>query len=161
MNTKHCGYALTEMLVIIAVIVVLMALSVRPLHTLLSEIPRSAGDCQSLNNTTSALKQIKQDIERSTQIIGLDNGSLILEQPEGAVTYTLTAGHITRRPGLHEKEAAYVWQLPDIIIEADLWEQDSKPYAVELITFNQQEVLGRRQKHFKQSTVFFQKGAQQ
>ena len=80
MKTKHRAYALTEMLVIIAAIVVLMALSARPLRTLISEIPRSARACQSFNTTSSFLKQLKKDVEISTRIVKLDNGILELEQ---------------------------------------------------------------------------------
>ena len=61
MNIKHRAYALTEILVIIVIIVVLMTLSVRPMRTMISEIPRSARVCQSLNATTAALGQIQDD----------------------------------------------------------------------------------------------------
>lgn len=161
MNTKYHAYALTEMLIIIAMIVVVMALSVRPLRNMLSEIPRSARACQTLNTTTQALKQIKQDVEQSSQIIDLTDNTLILEQPDGTVTYTFTAGQITRRPGLQPQDDHFTWQLPNVLIETNLWQQNGTPYAVELATYNQQIVLGRKQTCFKQSTVFFQKEERQ
>ncbi len=65
MNTKHRAYALTEMLVIIVVLTVLMGLSIRPMRTLISEIPRSARVCQTLNTTTKVLEQLKNDITQA------------------------------------------------------------------------------------------------
>ena len=161
MNTKHRAYALTEMIVIIAMVVAVMALSIRPLRKMISEIPRSARACQTLNKTTQALKQIKQDVERSTQIIALTDNTLTLEHPDGTVTYTLSKGQITRRPGLHPQDDQFIWQLPNVVIETNLWKQNGTPCAVELTTYNQQIVLGREQTSFKQSAVFFQKGGRQ
>jgi len=158
MNSKHRAYALTEMLVIIVIIVVLMALSVRPMRTLISEIPRSARVCQSLNVTTAALGQLQDDIEQSTGITGLENGTFVLEHTAGTVTYTIADGRMTRSPGLNPSDAEYTWKLPHVKIETNLWNQDNKVYAVELTTWNQQTVLGREQKRFKQTSVFFRKG---
>ena len=160
MNIKHRAYALTEMLVIIVVLVVLMSLSVRPMRTLISEIPRSARVCQTLNGTTQALEQLKNDIEQATRIRGLKDGVLTLEQNDGPVRYTLADGQITRRPGLHRSDAEFTWHLPDVRIETNLWNRNNQPYAFELTTWNQQTVLGREQARFKQTVVFFKKGQQ-
>jgi hypothetical protein len=157
MNIKHRAYALTEMLVIITALMVLISLSVKPLRTFMSEIPRSARVCQSLNATQKALKQVKKDIEQSTQIVTLQDDTLILEYSDTQITYILTDGTITRRPGLNPQDDEYTWQLPNIRLTADLWSQNNKPNALELMTWNQQTVLGKEQKQFKQSMVFFQK----
>lgn len=161
MKTKRRAYALTEMLVIIVMIVVLISLSVRPLRTLISEIPRSAHTCRSLNATTTVLKQIKDDIETSMQITELDNGTLVLKHAAESVTYRIADGRMTRRPGLNPSEAEYTWQLPDVKITTTLWRQNNQPYAVELTTSNQQNVLGKEQKNFTQTVVFFKKGESQ
>ena len=94
MKIKRRAYALTEMLVIIVMIIVLMGLSVRPMRTLVSEIPHSARVCQTLNRSMKALDQLRNDIERSNRIAGLAGGVLTLEQPGGMVRYTLSYGHI-------------------------------------------------------------------
>lgn len=158
MNIKCRGYALTEVLVIIVIIVVLMTLSVRPMRTLVSEIPRSARVCQTLNTTTKALEQLKNDIAQAGRIRGFKEGVLTLEQDGGPVHYTLADGQITRRPGLQRSDAEYTWHLPDVKIETNLWNRNNQPYAVELTTWNQQDVLGREQRRFKQTVVFYRKG---
>ena len=161
MNRSRHGYALIEMLVIAAVIVILTALSVKPLRTAISEMPRSAGICQSLNATTRAIKQIKQDIEQSVEITGFNNETLTLQHPDGPVIYTLTDEQIIRRPGLSQQDAQSTWHLPNVVVKADLWKQNGRPYAVELTTYNSQIVLGIEQHRFRQSTVFFKKGIRQ
>jgi type II secretory pathway component PulJ len=160
MNPKHHGYALTEMLVIIVVLMVLMSLSVRPMRTLISEIPHSARVCQTLNTTTKALEQLKNDIEQANHIRGFKEGVLALEQNDGPVSYTLADGQITRRPGLQPSDAEYTWHLPDVKIETHLWNQGIQPCGVELTTWNQQKNLGRDDVRFKQTVVFFKKGQQ-
>lgn len=158
MNTKRRAYSLIEMLVIIAALAVLMALSVRPTRILISEIPRSARTCQTLNTTQKALAQLKKDIERSGRIVTLHDNILTLENNDGTITtYHLTDGTITRQPGLNPQDAEYIWQLPNVRITAELWSQNNRPYAVELTTWSQQTVLDQEQKRFKQSMVFFQK----
>ena len=160
MNIKYRAYALIEVLVIIVMVVVIMSLSVRPLRTMLSEIPRSVRICQSLNVTTAALGQIQDDIEKSTEITGLNNGTLALKHDTESITYRIADGQITRHPGLHRSDGEYTWKLPHVKIEIHLWNQDEQPYAVELTTWNQQNALGRDDVRFKQTAVFFKKGQQ-
>jgi type II secretory pathway component PulJ len=160
MKIKRHAYALTEILVIIVILVVLISLTVRPLRMMISEIPRSARVCQTLNTTTKALDQLRDDVERAGRIAGLESGMLTLEQPDGMVRYTLADGQITRRPAMNDASTEYTWQLPHLKTEAKLWSDSEQPYAVELTTWNQQNALGRDDVRFKQTAVFFQKGKQ-
>lgn len=157
MNSKRRAYALTEMLVIIASLAVLIALSVKPLRAIISEIPHSARACQSFNITQKALTQLKKDIEQSTQIVSLQNDILTLEHDKATVIYILTDGKIMRRPGVNPQDDEYTWQLPNVRVTADLWSQNNIPYALELMTWNNHSESGKKQKQFKQSLVFFQK----
>ena len=160
MNTKHRAYALTEMLMIIAVLAVVMTLIVRPFRTMISEIPRSARVCQTLDGTTKALEQLKKDIEQSTEITQPNDATLTLKHDDGPVSYTFSDGQITRRPAMNDSDTEYTWQFPYLKTEANLWSKNDQPYAIELTTWNQQKTLGREQIHFKQTTVFFKKGKQ-
>ena len=160
MNSKHRAYALTEMLVIIVMVTVLMTLTVRPFRTMISEIPRSARLCQTLNGTTKALGQLRNDIEQSNRIAVLESGVLTLEHTDGTVRYTLADGQITRRPVMNDSGTETTWKLPHLKTEAKLWSDNEQPYAVELTTWNQQKDLGRDNARFKQTVVFFQKGQQ-
>jgi type II secretory pathway component PulJ len=157
MNTKHRAYALTEMLVIIVMVAVLMGLSVRPFRTMISEIPRSARVCQTLNGAAKALDQLKNDIERASRITGLKDGILTLEHSGGPVSYTFAEGQITRRPAMNDSDTECIWQIPYLKTEARLWNRNDQPYAIELTTWIQQKGFGNDPVRFKQSTVFFKK----
>ena len=160
MNTKYRAYALTEMLVIIVMVMVLMSLTVRPLRTMVSEIPRSARACQALNGTTKALDQLRNDVEQTICITGLKNGVLTLEHPDGPVRYSFADEQITRRPAIDNSDTEYTWQLPHLKTEVKLWSRNDRAYAVELSTWSRQKMQGRDEVRFKQTVVFFQKGQQ-
>ena len=156
MTTKHHGYALTEMLVIIAALVVLMALSARPLRMMMTEIPRSGKIYQTQNTTTKVMKQLKDDIEKSRRIVDLQDNLLTLEHQDGRIRYTFSDGQISRRAFGNDSEST--WILPHVKVNTQLWKNNDTPYAVEITTWNQQTGTGRRQIRLKQSFVYFQKG---
>ena len=157
---KRCGYTLTEMLVIIVVLVVFMTLSVQPFRTMISEIPRSARVCQTLNGTQKFLGQLRKDVEQSDRIVSLNNSVLELEQGGKTINYMFSDGKIIRNPAMNDLDQNYIWQFPHLNTDTDLWTKNGVPYAVELTTWNQQMMLGKEIIRFKQTTVFFRKGEQ-
>ena len=159
MTTKHRAYALTEMLIIIAALVVLMALSAKPFRTMIVEIPRSGKIYQTQNTTTKAMKQLKDDIEKSRRIVDLKDGLLTLEHQDSRTTYTFSDGQISRQVSGNNLEST--WILPHIKISTQLWKNNGTPCAVEITTWNQQADLGKQQIRLKQSFVYFQKGLNQ
>ena len=159
MTTKHRAYALTEMLIIIAALVVLMALSARPLRMMMTEIPRSGRIYQTQNTTTKAMKQLKDDIEKSRRIVDLQDGLLTLQHQDGRITYTFSDGQISRLESGNDSEST--WTLPHVKVNTQLWKNEGTPYAVEITTWNQQTDSGRQQIRLKQSFVYFQKGLNQ
>lgn len=160
MTSRRRAYTLTEVLVIITILVVMASLSARPLRILLSEIPRSARTYQIQKTTADALKQIKQDIERSTRIFHLKNGVLTLEHNAKPVAYTLMDGRIIRRPALNNDDEADEWNLSNVKIQPRLWRRDNEFHAVELTVWTRQKVLGGKDEDcFRQTMVFFQKDA--
>ena len=159
MTTKHRAYALTEMLVIIAALVLLMALSVKPFRLMITEIPRSGKIYQTQNTTTKVMKQLKEDTEKSRRIVDLQDNLLTLEHQDGRIRYTFSDGQISRQVSGNDSEST--WTLPHVKMNTLLWENDDGPYAVEITTWNQQTGTGRQQIRLKQSFVYFQKGFNQ
>ncbi len=159
MTTKHRAYALTEMLIIIAALVLLMALSVKPFRMMMTEIPRSAKIYQTQNTTTKVMKQLKDDIEKSRRIVDLQDNLLTLEHQDGRIRYTFSNGQISRQTADNNPEST--WILPHVKVDTQLWKNNDTPYAVQITTWNQQTVLGRQQIRLKQSFVYFQKGLNQ
>ena len=156
MTTKHHAYALTEMLVIIAALVVLMALSAKPLRMMITEIPRSGRIYQTQNTTNKVMKQLKDDIEKSRRIVDLQDNLLTLEHQDGRIRYTFSDGQISRQTS--DNNSGSTWTLPHVKVNTQLWKNNDTPYAVEITTWNQQTGTGRQQIRLKQSFVYFQKG---
>ncbi len=162
MNHKQRAYTLLEMLAIIMAIVVLMALSVRPMRAVICDIPRSMNDFQAWEQIGNILDQLQTDVKRSARmrVFPMDSrisGNLLyLEQTDGLVSYTLTNNQVVRqsdRPGDREQD---IWELPHVQIQWSLWENNDISYALEITTWSQREILGQTQEKFKQSYVFFQ-----
>jgi hypothetical protein len=159
MNPNRNAYTLLEVLAIIAAIVVLMALSVKPMRTLVSDIPRANRDFQTWIKTQDMLAQLKNDVEQSIQIKTVDidpriSGPLLyLQQPEQLVIYSLTAGDVIRQTDTSESN----WDLPHVNIDWHLWENKGAPYALEITTWTERIILNKNRKRFEQSSVYFRK----
>ena len=158
MKRKHSAYTLIEMLAVIAALVVLMALSVKPIRTLVSEIPRANRDFQTWTQTQDMLKQLRKDVEQSEQmkITEMDpriSGKLIhLQQSDGLVNYSVTDGNVFRQADSSQN----IWELPHVKINWKVWENDDRPYALEITTWCERTILDNMRKKFEQSSVYFQ-----
>jgi hypothetical protein len=86
------------------------------------------------------------------------SGSLLyLERPEGLVSYSLENGQVLRQSALSNDTfgPSVSWVLPNVQISWRLWETNHGPYALEIRTWNQRISLGKNQKKFEQSCVYF------
>ena len=159
MTTKDRGYTLIEMLIIIAVLAIVITLSVKPFRTIISDIPRSSRIFQAWNTTTEVMKQLKADVEQSSRIIDLSDGLLTLEHGDSKIVYTFLDGKISRKASTDNSES--LWKIPHVKINTQLWISDNIPYAIEITTWNQQNITGREQKRLRQSFVYYQKESSQ
>lgn len=159
MNPNRNAYTLLELLAIIAAVVVLMALSVKPMRTLVSDIPRAHRDFQTWIKTQGMLTQLKNDVEQSTHIKTVDidprisEPLLYLQQPEQLVIYSLTASDVFRQTETSETN----WELPHVNINWHVWEDGGTPNAIEITTWTERIILNKSRKRFEQSFVYFQK----
>ncbi|MHC5083656.1 MAG: hypothetical protein ACYTET_06920 [Planctomycetota bacterium] len=156
MKTKHRAYALLEVLVIMTALVVLLALSVKPMRQAISEVPRANRVFRTWNVTCKALEMLKQDVEHCEEIVSLQDNTLTLRTAAGQITYEFDHGRLLR--GIPGAGDASTWKLPHVRINAQLWQDAGKPYALQITTWNQQTVQGAEQIRLKQSYVYFQKG---
>lgn len=161
MKIKYQAYALTEILVIMVVLTAMISLSIKPLRSIISEIPDSARVCRIQTKTDTILMQLKNDVEKSSRIVDFKANTLTLDQSGVSINYVLNDGQITRKPGLENQDTEDIWNLTDIRIEGSLWTQKGVPYALELTTWSRQESRGKEREAFRQSMVFFVKGSQE
>lgn len=155
---KRSAYTLLEMMAIIAAIVVIMALSVKPVRTLVADVPRANRDFQTWLQTQDMLTQLRRDIQQSTRMepaaIVSDNynSSLLrLQQPEKLVSYSFSDDKVLRRTnGVSDH-----WDLPHVHIKWDFLEHNETPYALEITTWTERTVFQKTQKKNEQSYVYF------
>ena len=158
MKCIRSAYTLIEMLAVIAALVVLMALSVKPMRTLVSDIPRANRDFQTWGQTQDMLKQLRKDVKQSEQIkiTEMDprvSGKLIhFQKSDGLVSYTLNDGKVLRQTDSSQN----IWELPHVKINWQVWENDDRPYALEITTWCERTILNNTRKKYKQSSVYFQ-----
>lgn len=159
MKYKRSAYTLLEMLAVIAAIVVMMALSVKPMRTLALHIPRSNRDFQTWTKTEGMLELLKKDVEDSTQINILDVDAdrpcklISLQHPKELIRFSLRDGYVIRKTDTLEDS----WELPHVRINCQIWKNDTEPYAIEITTWAEHTVSGKVQKKFEQTYVYFQK----
>lgn len=164
MKTCRRAYALIEIMVMIAAVTLLMALSVHPIRAALFEIPRMDRNYQGWIRTMDMLEALRRDVETASAIrftVQSDPNSytLSLETEPGQVDYEFTDERVIRRftgagSTMHE---AVEWDLPDNGLRVNAWESGSGIYAVEIATWIQHRASGRVRRNFKQTHVFFRK----
>ena len=163
MIPKQCrGFALMEMLAIMAALVVVMVLMVKPMRMMLAEVPQSHRDFQTWMRTIEMLEQLKDDVERSQgmRIFEVDprisEKLLYLEQADGLVSYCLADGKVTRQSTVAGDDASAI-ELPHVKIHWQFLTQNGQPIALEITTWGERTVLGHPKKEFEQSYLYFQK----
>ncbi len=163
LKSKRTAFALLEMLAVIAALVVLMSLTVKPMRTLLADMPRSHRDFQVWTQTTDMLDQLRLDVEQSGRMLvfemdpRISHDLLYLESADGLVSYSLTDGKVTRQSNIPGQVSSDVWELPHVEMNWQFWQKDNGPYALEITTWSQRTVFDKPKQKFKQSHVYFQK----
>ena len=162
-KSKQTAFALLEMLAVIAALVVLMALTVKPMRTLLADMPRSHRDFQVWTQTLDMLEQLQSDVEQSSRMLvfemdpRISHDLLYLESADGLISYSLVDGKVTRQSTIPGHESSNVWELPHVKLNWQFWQKSNVPYALEITTWSHRSILNRPEQKFKQTHVYFQK----
>jgi len=158
---KLKGYTIMEMLAVLAALVVMMALLTKPMHQIISELPRSYKDYQTLTQTLHMLKHLQEDVEHSDHlsVIEMDprisSNLLILKQAGGLVSYCLADGKVVRQSNLPRDRKEDVWELPNVYLKWIVWKNEQGPIALELAVWNERPILGQSKQKFQQTHVYF------
>lgn len=163
MKIKRPAFTIIEILGVTAALVVLMALTVKPMRTMMADVPRSCRDFQTWTQTINMLDQLKTDVERSKRMLvfemdpRISHNLLYLECDDGLVSYALADGKVTRQSGVPGDSPQDAWDLSHVNMNWQFWKQNGWPYALEITTWSQRTILDRNQQKFKQTHVYFQK----
>lgn len=157
------GYSINEILLIVALLGLLMFLSVQPLRILLQEIPNFNEVMEQQTKLEGFFEVLQQDVQQAGSVytfsadrrIGGD--TLVLRGSGKQVYYKITSANVMRIATDSEtgKTDSTKWDFPHIQIQWDVYEFEDKPAGVEITSWYQKKYMGKEEKKFHRSNLFF------
>jgi hypothetical protein len=155
------GYLLVEVLVVLAVLALVAASLDRFFRAFAYELPRGSRLIQENCTLNNAVDHIRSDVASAktlSESVGdsAQPASLVMELPDGVVTYKFNDGIILRSTtGVSKKSGDSTWPVPHCRIDWSVWQRDKTGYAVEVNTCIEDWDLGLIHKKMANSYLFF------
>jgi len=159
------GFALVELLVIIAVICIISVPLARLSTTTLRDVPRAYKMVVSNTSILNALKQIQKDVNaarrfpKSFNAYTISDETLLIELANNTICYQIKNGRILRRTlsntRVNSNEEIASWSVPKAKIEWRIRRKNSRAYAVEVKTYIEQKSGDRLEKKMASSHLYF------
>jgi prepilin-type N-terminal cleavage/methylation domain-containing protein len=162
MNMRK-GFALVELLAVIAVIAVMSIAFAALINPLFIEIPKANRLIEVNAGVLNMLSHLRDDVEAAVRLpdsLGdkqADANNLLIELPDNVVCYTLESGKVVREVlnGGEVDRQSEIWSVPRAGIDWRRWQKDGRSYAVEIGTHIEYEQGSRRQYKLANSYVYF------
>ena len=149
------GSSLFEMLIAVAILSPLLALSASLDYTALRELPRAAALTQTSVQVQNMLHALRQDVE-SADSLRLNGEVVELQGKAGWTTYSRKGNQFSRtfqpRQGKPDVRA---WALADADIQWKTWDAKGRNYAMEVRTAMIAQEHGQSRRKLANSQVFF------
>ena len=158
------GWALLEVIAVVAVLAATMALTGGIFRTLVRDVPRAGRAVEAHWLIGNLLLRMQQDMDeasgvpvRFTGLLAEQAALAMMFKPEGTVAYEVRGERVVRLllagdgPG---KETAS-WQLPDTSIRFKLWEQEGNGRGIEVRTAVLVEAGGQKHERLVNTRLFF------
>ncbi|MBL7152617.1 MAG: type II secretion system protein [Phycisphaerae bacterium] len=158
------GFTILEMMTVIimfpAVAIILDGL----FTTILRDIPRSSRIVQENTSVLNLLEHIQDDIDQAKSLPDSSAGQtaneqvLLIELPDGTISYELKDGEILRRSPAKSQEDdqdAATWSVPNGRIRWRVWKKDGIGYAVEIETHIRYKRPKKWEKKMANSHLYF------
>jgi hypothetical protein len=163
MKTRRSAYALNEILIMTAFVVIIMAYSAKMGWTLIRQVPMMTRSFNTMTSTQSMLDALREDVETARDLrLGADQTdpnapvlTLTLEGPAGRVLYTFADGRMQRSLPDPNAPGNSCWTLPNVKIRCQLRQEDAKTSALRIRTWQQRTFMGKEQVNFEQADLFF------
>ena len=158
---KRKGFAIIEMVVTMAVMMVLLFLMVKPTRALFVDMNHMQKDFNANSTVYDMLTKLEKDIERADSLRQdpVDANALLLEGNGRTVRYKFAEGYIKKDVIGNSQQSSNsgesVWTAPHAVIKHRLWDREGKCYAVEVTKSIERKVLGKWEKKLVNSHVYF------
>jgi len=159
------GFALNEFLFMFPVMIVILFMCVKPIRTILADMPQMQRDLQSNVSVQHMLRGLRSDIESAMSVprsfvskTAQDN-ILLIESSVGVICYELIDGEVIKSmiPSQLNDPSQKIdsWPVPNASINWKTWRHNDDGYAVEVTHSIDRMAGGRWHKKLKNSHVFF------
>jgi len=157
------GYFLVEIVVVLFIMAMVMVTLERFFRTFTYDLPRSSRLIQENSTFNNAVSHIRADVASAkalSESVGdsAEPNSLIMELPDGVVSYKFSDGRILRSfaGGVTDTAAGdMVWSVPHGWIEWRVWHKDKAGYAVEVSACIEDKNFGQIRKKMANNNLFF------
>jgi hypothetical protein len=147
------GYTLIEMLGMLVFFVLVFSLAFKPTRMMISDVPRQHRDFQTAASLNHVLDCLKTDIEAAKELTPAgEPNTLVID---GSITYHFDNEHISRT-NTNDPNATSLWTLPNSHL---VWEVKNQN-ALQITGWLERTVLGKTEKKFHNSHLFYVKGFQ-
>jgi len=160
------AYALTELLMMFAVILVLSFMCTEPVRTVIADMQRSQKDLQTNADLLNMLRSLQNDVEKAVNLSdqpGRMSGSgnvILIETDDRTISYRINDENVVKTivyTDLGSPPGEEKWHLLGANINWAVWEDDGSGYAVEISTSIDRKSGGKMHHRLKNSHVFFTK----
>ena len=161
------GFTLIEVLLVVVVTPILAVALSGMFRVLARDVPQGVRLLQQNTSVLDMLQNVRRDVDRAValpercQDVQADDRTLLVELPEGTVSYEFRTGEIVRTALNAAGTAASderLWRVPKAVVTWKPWKQGDTVYAVEAHTAVQQRIRGKLYSKFTNSHVFFLQG---
>ena len=161
------GFTLIEVLAVVTITPILAVALSGMFRVFVRDIPQGARLLQQNTSVLDMLGNVRRDVDRAValperfQDVQTDEHTLLVELPEGTVSYEFRNGEIVRTALSAAGAAAAderLWRVPKAVLTWKPWKQGDTVYAVEAHTAVQQRIRGKLHNKFTNAHVFFLQG---
>ena len=157
------GYLIVEMMVVIFVMAMVMVTLERFFRTFTYDLPRDSRFVQENSTFNNAVSRIRADVVSAKILSESVNGpdepnTLLIEMPDGVISYRFSNGRIFRSLTGGVTGAAsgnMVWSVPHGRIEWRVWQKNKAGYAVEVSACIEDKSFGHIRKKMANNNLFF------
>jgi len=161
------GFTLIEVLVVIAITPILAVALSGVFAIFVRDIPQGTRLLQQNTSVLDMLANVRRDVDRAVALperfrdVQTDEHRLLVELPEGTVSYEFRNGEIVRT-ALNQDGVASdqqrLWHVPKAVVTWKPCKHGDAVYAVEVCTAVQQRIRAKLHDKFVNSHVFFLQG---
>jgi hypothetical protein len=157
------GYLLVEMLVVLFIMALIMATLERFFRTFAYDLPRDSRLIQENASLNNVVSHIRADVVSakilSESVNDLNEpNTLLMEMPDGMISYKFSSGRIFRSfvgVATGAANGNMVWSVPHGRIEWKVWNKNKTGYAVEISTCIEDKSFGHIRKKMANNNLFF------